>query len=665
MTKRRPLSRLSLFILLVLFTGCATTPAPAPEADAVAPVAAAPAPEPAALPAMEVGPVLADWPLLPAPRSVEMMGSMAGLDPAMDVALEGFPPALAAALADALGSFPRGPGDGTGPARHTFAIDAGAVSAPQGYVLEIGEGPAGAVVRAVAHDEPGLFYAAQTLRQIGRLSQEKGAAPLCQIVDSPDFPNRGLMIDVARDKVPTMETLYGLVDLMATWKFNQLQLYTEHTFAYAGHEVVWKNASPITPEEARLLDAYCRDRYVQLVPNQNSFGHMGRWLSHPQYAPLAEVPGRNDLSPVDPGSIALIRDLYSQLLPNFSSPYVNIGCDETGTLGDGRSKAAAARRGKGRVYLDFLIQIREVAAAHGKSVQFWADIINNYPPLIPELPGDMVAMEWGYEANHPYAAHTRRFLESRVRFYVVPGTSSWNSFLGRTDNALANMRNAAEHGIANGAEGFLLTDWGDGGHWQFQPVSYLPFVFGAGVSWHFEGNRYMDAAAMADRYAFFDAAGVTGGAARDLGNAHLASGMEVDNRTVYYQIMTRYLDRPMNRYGLERLTVESLEATIARIDAGLGRLEDADLRGPDAALILAEFRTNAALAKFACRLGIARIQAGRVGTSALPAAARAPLAAELEAILPAYRELWLARNRPGGLQDSAGRLENLIAMLKR
>src|SRR5690606_30151479 len=117
--------------------------------------------------------------------------------------------------------------------------------------------------------------------------------------------------------------------------------------------------------------------------------------------------------------------------------------------------------------------------------------------------------------------------------------------------ALANMRNAAEHGIANGAEGFLLTDWGDGGHWQFLPVSYLPFIFGAGVSWHFEGNRYMDAAAMADRYAFFDAAGVTGGAARDLGNAHLASGMEVANRTVYYQVMARYLDRPMNRYGLE------------------------------------------------------------------------------------------------------------------
>lgn len=661
MTKRRPFSRLSLFILLALFTGCATTSAPAPEA----PVAAAPAPEPAALPAMEVGPVIADWPLLPAPRSVEMHGSMAGIDPAMDVAMEGFPPTLVSALNDALGSFPRGPGDGSGPARHSFAIDASAVGAPQGYVIEIGESPAGAVVRVVAHDEPGLFYAAQTLSQVGRLSQEKGAAPLCRIVDSPDFPNRGIMLDVARDKVPTMETLYGLVDLMASWKFNQLQLYTEHTFAYAGHEAVWKDASPITPEEARQLDAYCRDRYIQFVPNQNSFGHMGRWLSHPQYAPLAEVPGRNDLSPVDPGSIALIRDLYGQLLPNFSSPYVNIGCDETGTLGDGRSQAAAARRGKGRVYLDFLLQIREVAAAHGKSVQFWADIINNYPALIPELPEDMVAMEWGYEANHPYASHTRRFRESGVRFYVVPGTSSWNSFLGRTDNALANMRNAAEHGIANGAEGFLLTDWGDGGHWQFLPVSYLPFIFGAGVSWHFEGNRYMDAAAMADRYAFFDAAGVTGGAARDLGNAHLASGMEVDNRTVYYQVMARYLDRPMNRYGLERLTVESLEATIARIDAGLGRLEDADLRGPDAALILAEFRTNAALAKFACRLGIARIRAGRVGTSALPAAARAPLAAELEAILPAYRELWLSRNRPGGLRDSAGRLEELVAMLKR
>ena len=97
------------------------------------------------------------------------------------------------------------------------------------------------------------------------------------------------MLDISRDKVPTMETLYALVDLLAGWKINQLQLYTEHTFAYRQHPEVWAEASPLTGQEILGLDAYCRKRFVELVPNQNSFGHMHRWLKHARYAPLAEV----------------------------------------------------------------------------------------------------------------------------------------------------------------------------------------------------------------------------------------------------------------------------------------------------------------------------------------------------------------------------------------
>lgn len=64
-----------------------------------------------------------------------------------------------------------------------------------------------------------------------------------KITDWPDFANRGIMIDVSRDKVPTMETLYRMVDMLSSWKINQVQLYTEHTFAYKNHKTVWKDAS--------------------------------------------------------------------------------------------------------------------------------------------------------------------------------------------------------------------------------------------------------------------------------------------------------------------------------------------------------------------------------------------------------------------------------------
>src|SRR5207249_10707589 len=127
-----------------------------------------------------------------------------------------------------------------------------------------------------------------TLDQLRRT--HAGALPRGTITDWPDTPVRGVMLDISRDKVPTLATLLELVDRLASWKVNQLQLYTEHTFAYRDHDAVWRAASPITADEIRAIDDYCRARHVELVPNQNCLGHMDRWLRHPRYQPLALAP---------------------------------------------------------------------------------------------------------------------------------------------------------------------------------------------------------------------------------------------------------------------------------------------------------------------------------------------------------------------------------------
>ncbi|MDA3798514.1 MAG: family 20 glycosylhydrolase [Kiritimatiellae bacterium] len=75
-----------------------------------------------------------------------------------------------------------------------------------------------------ASDEVGAFYGLKTLAQV---FQTEGAVfKGFRIEDSPEFANRGIMLDVSRTKVPTMDTLYQLVDLMSVLKLNELQLYT-------------------------------------------------------------------------------------------------------------------------------------------------------------------------------------------------------------------------------------------------------------------------------------------------------------------------------------------------------------------------------------------------------------------------------------------------------
>ena len=98
------------------------------------------------------------------------------------------------------------------------------------------------------------------------------------------------MLDISRDKVPTTASLERLIDLLASLKVNQVQLYSEHTFAYRNHPTVHAGASPLDAEEIRRLDAFCRARHVELVPNQNCLGHMNRWLAHEPYRHLAIAP---------------------------------------------------------------------------------------------------------------------------------------------------------------------------------------------------------------------------------------------------------------------------------------------------------------------------------------------------------------------------------------
>lgn len=531
----------------------------------------------------------------------------------------------------------------------------------QGYILAITPEK----ITMTGHDDAGLFYAEQTLAQIRRQFADTGKLPVMHIEDWPDFPNRGVMLDVARDKVPTMETLFAYVDMFASLKFNQLQLYTEHTFAYPGHEVVWENASPMTAEEIRGLDAYCRERFIELVPNQNSFGHMHRWLKHEAYKHLGETPTSSDLCPTNPGSIELLRSMYNGLLPNFSSDKVNVGCDETFSLGKGGSKAEVDRIGKGRVYLNFLKQIYDLVQEHGKTMQFWGDIILEYPELIPALPKNIIAMEWGYEANHPFAKRGQKFAQSGIPFYVCPGTSSWNSLLSRTDNALENLRLAAQNGLENGASGYLITDWGDSGHWQFAPVSFVPFAWGAAVSWAYDANQNLNLARAADIHVFQDDAGVMSQAAMDLGSAHALTGVIRGNSTVYYGLLMHALQGNPSTGYLKGLTLDGLMNCRAQLEAALARMKNAQMKREDANLILAEFTMNTRMALFAVRLGEERLKAGGVSTSQLPKDVRTSLVQELKNIITEYSTLWLARNRPGGLADSTARLEAIADQLTR
>jgi hypothetical protein len=527
----------------------------------------------------------------------------------------------------------------------------------QRYRLQV----AATEIRVEASTPAGLFYGVCTLQQL--LQQCEHSLPCLEIDDWPDLAERGVMLDISRNKVPTMETLFYLVDLLASWKINQLQLYTEHTFAYHAHPEVWANASPMTGEQILELDAFCRARFVNLIPCQNTFGHMAHWLTHPRYQPLAEtmdsfpVPWGNSqgpfsLCPIDPGSLQLVESLLRELLPHFSTSQINVGCDETFDVGQGRSRDVCQQRGRERVYLDYVLGVREIARRHGRTIQFWGDMLAEHPELCHELPRDVLVLEWGYEADHPFAEHCQHLAEMQIPFYTCPGVSSWLSLGGRVTNALENLRNAAEAARTYGAAGYLITDWGDMGHWQPLPVSFIGYAAGAAYAWCLERNQDGDMPTLASHFAFGDDTGRMGNLAAQLGNMYQHFPLRANfapHFAPWLFPVTMMADNPAFSQA-----ASAFAETGEKIRQCAQELSLVHLKHPDAALILREYALVARLMDHAGqRVAFAHDLTNQDF--------QRRLREDLQGILDQFRQVWLARNRIGGLKDSTARMEQILA----
>jgi len=413
---------------------------------------------------------------------------------------------------------------------------------PEGYALTISKSGIEISFREIG----GLRAATATLRQLLREHGRK--LPCLKIRDWPDFPRRGVMLDISRGRVPKLETLLDLAEKLSDFKINELQLYTEHTFAYKQYKSVWQSWGALTAKEIQILGARCRELGIDLVPNQNSFGHLRQFLADPRLKKLGELSepyeggdaatGNQDflrrpttLAPNHPGILPFLRGLYDELLPNFSGNFFNVGCDETWDLGKGQSKKLCAVKGKGRVYLDFLKKIHGEVSARERKMMLWGDIILKHPALIRELPKNVIALNWGYEAGHPFAKEAAQFAKAKIPFYVCPGTSTWQTIIGKHDNALTNLRAAAKAGKKFGAVGFLNTDWGDGGHPQPLAVSWPLFAAGAALAWNskdFDKSRLVP---VLSRDVFDDATGKVAKAGFKLGFAHQKLCVKALNET--------------------------------------------------------------------------------------------------------------------------------------
>ncbi|HEV7903273.1 MAG TPA: beta-N-acetylhexosaminidase [Pyrinomonadaceae bacterium] len=547
------------------------------------------------------------------------------------------------------------------------------VSAPpdldeEGYVLSVGADEVVVAGKTAA----GTFYGLQTLKQLVRGDAPGAFISGVQIVDWPQMRWRGLSDDISRGPVPTVEYIKRQLRTLAAFKMNMHSFYMEHTFASKSHPLIAPANGALTPEEITELVAYARRYHIELVPEQQTFGHLHKALKFETYNELAEVPHGDVLSPQQEGSFKLVADWYKEIDALFPGKFFHIGADETFELGEGQSREQVKARGVGAVYFEHLRRVREVLRPYNRRLMFWGDIALNHPELIGSIPKDLIVMNWAYGAREDFAGRIKRFKDAGLEQFVCPGTSNWNQVFPNLDTAVKNITGFVREGQRAGALGMLNTNWDDDGETLFE-MTWYGVVLGAAASWQ-EGELDVQQFERNFDWAFFRRDGEEFvRALRTLGGVNATLGISTSNPVFWQEPFTNAFQersRALKEKTREmRLAVEDVETTMVRKggEARRNRAMIASMRFAAQRLnhlgrrmqVVEQFSRDywQAYLNLGDRRQVNRLRRhhGAIYNSLRE------VAEELTELKASYREQWLAENRPYWLDSVLARYDLAVA----
>ncbi len=209
-------------------------------------------------------------------------------------------------------------------------------------------------ITLTAQTEAGLFYAEQTLNQL----MEGTVIQCMEIIDRPRFEYRGFMLDSARH-MQSIDEIKMLIDAAALLKLNTMHWHLcddqgyrieSKKFPLLNEKGSWRdgdNFGPIksdkryggyyTQDEIREIVAYCKERFIEVVPEIDLPGHTTALISsYPELScrklqiPVETKQGIFDdvLCAGDENTLPFVCELLDEIIPLFPYEKFHIGGDE-------------------------------------------------------------------------------------------------------------------------------------------------------------------------------------------------------------------------------------------------------------------------------------------------------------------------------------------------
>lgn len=286
-----------------------------------------------------------------------------------------------------------------------------------------------------------------------------------------DFAVKGFHLDL-RIQVMKADALKAFAKKLGESGINTLVMEWEATYPFEKHPLI-SNRYAYTKEEIRSFIRYCGTLGIDVIPLQQSFGHVEYILRYYRYKNLRE--DQKDYSQVCPseeeGDRQLFTDLFTELAATHPSKYFHIGGDETYLLGHcEKCKAKAAEEGTSKLYIDHIKMLCDIVISLGKIPVMWADIALKHPEAVKLLPRQTVLIDWNYGWDLNNFGDHDKLLQSGFEIWGAPSLRSHpdNYFLTQWEKHFKNIRDFVPTCRQLGYKGIIMTSWSTSG--QYSPV---------------------------------------------------------------------------------------------------------------------------------------------------------------------------------------------------
>jgi hexosaminidase len=288
--------------------------------------------------------------------------------------------------------------------------------------------------------------------------------------DPHTFAIRAFHLDLRIQRM-TMPALEDLATRLHRGGINTLIVEYEATYPFDNNPLI-PNQYAYTRAQIISFVAFCNRLGIDLIPLQQSFGHLEYILRNERYRQLRE--DQKDLSQVCPletlKDSLLFTSLFTELSSTHTSQYIHIGCDETHLLGHcAKCRRKAEKEGISKLYIDYVKMLCQIVIGLGKRPILWADIALKYPEAIKALPKGTIFVDWNYGWDMNRFGDHQKLINSGFEIWGAPAmrSSPDNYYLTQWQKHFDNIRDFVPKARQMGYKGIVLTSWSTSGVYSY------------------------------------------------------------------------------------------------------------------------------------------------------------------------------------------------------